>query len=130
MRLRLRVAELPAPRLCGGEGGFRSFGNQTRLVLGDRSENVNSEPVCKRHIGRNEIDVAFQKPRDHRDAASQSVETGNDQLRVIDTAKPKRLFELWSILRPTAFDLGHFGEKASGVFLDIAVHRVLLREQA
>ena len=106
LRLWLRIAELPAPRLCGGEGGLRPVGNQTRLILGDRGQNVNREPVCKRQISRDEINIAFQKPRDHRDAARQSVETGDDQLRVIDTAKPKRLFELRSILRPAAFDFG------------------------
>ncbi len=116
----LWVAELPASGLCRRKGGLRSIGDEARLVLGHRGQNVNREPVRKRHIGRNEINIALQKPGDHRDAARQSVETGNDQLRVIDTAKPKRLFELRSIFGPAAFDFRQLGKNTSRVCLGVA----------
>jgi hypothetical protein len=82
----VRVAELPASRLCSGECRLRPFGNQARLILGHRREDVNREPVCQRRVGRDKIDITFQKARDHRDASRQPVETGDEKRRAIDAA--------------------------------------------
>lgn len=38
------------------------------------------------HVGRDEIDIALQKARDHRDASPEPVETSNDQLSGVDAA--------------------------------------------
>src|ERR1700679_1433730 len=64
------VAKCPSARLCGREGGFCSLGNQPRLILSYSAQDVNREPVCKRNISRDEINIAFQKLRDHSNASS------------------------------------------------------------
>ena len=86
MRARVWVAELPAASFRRRHSRLTALRNQTRLVFGYGSENVDGEAIRQRHVHRNEVDAAFNQTRNKRHASRQAVEAGNDELRPVYSA--------------------------------------------
>jgi hypothetical protein len=101
-----------------------------RLVLGDRREDVDCEPVRLRKIDRVKIDAGFHKVGDEGHVARQAVELCDDQGRAVQAAQFQGLGQFGAIAALAAFDLGQLSDQAPIAAIQVIADGGLLGVEA
>src|SRR5262249_61045294 len=80
-------------------------------MLSDGRKDVEREPVCRREIAANELDLAVHQGGDEGNVAAQSIELRDDQLRLVLPASREGGGELRAVVALAALHFAVFPDQ-------------------
>jgi hypothetical protein len=106
------------PRAQGTQRSCCSVGDRPCFVFGEGSHDMHGEPICLRHVGRNEIDAGLHQPGNEVHIARQAVELGDQQcsralLRLLNGGE--QLGPIAGAALLCGLDLSEFGQHGRGL---------------
>lgn len=126
----VRIAELCSASLRCGERCLRAFADHATLERCDSDENSDGEFVRFGKVDSDELDLAFLKLDQKRNAPSQSIEARDDQRCVSEARMANGVLHLWPAIVLAAFDFDILGDDASVEALDMRRTCITLRFNA
>ncbi len=110
MRGPVRITQPNPARLSRSQRSFSPLTNHLPLMLSNRRQQVQRQPVRMRHIAGHELDAAIHQVSGERHVAGQSVKLGNDQRCAVKPTGSKRRRKLRTIGFTARLNLQQLGD--------------------